>query len=1238
MMCDSSFYELDRAPSCPFSDDTVAMVIVTRENRNRDFYTLQTLRNHDEFKKKAITRPVVFITHGFISSASKSSFVDLSTAILEKIDSVVILIDWRVAACNGTTGLFHYFTAVSNTRLVGQYIATVTKKLVTDYKVSMADIRLIGHSLGAHVSGFAGKEVQKLKLGKYSEIIGLDPAGPCFESNDCSERLCKTDAHYVQIIHTSKLFGIKKSIGHVDFYVNQGNNQPGCGSDPSSYELDRGSKCPFSDDTVAMVIVTRENRNRDFYTLQTLRNHDEFKKKAITRPVVFITHGFTSSASVQSFVDLSTAILEKIDSVVISIDWRVAACNRTTGLLYYSTAVSNTRLVGRYIATVTKKLVTDYNVSMADIRLIGHSLGAHVSGFAGKEVQKLKLEKYSEIIGLDPAGPSFESNDCSERLCKTDAHYVQIIHTSKKFGIEKSIGHVDFYVNQGNNQPGCGNDPSLSNELDRVLPDCTFTSEAISFILFTRKISNGIVLTQQNLTNDRIFNKSDISSNLIIFLIHGFVSSANKTKYRDMIEALLEKDDFTIISIDWKEGACTNAPPIIKFVGYPKAVENTRIVGKYIADFSQTLMQKHKVSIENIRLIGHSLGAQIAGFAGKEFQKFKLGKYPEIIGLDPAGPLFESNNCSQRICETDAHYVQIIHTSEKLGTKIPLGFVDFYMNNGRNQPGCGSLVAGETCSHARSMIYFTECIKRQCCFIGIPKSKENRHGVSLTLKNLTSNNAFKESQLTCPVVFLIHGFVSSENDQHFLDMAQALLNKDHLCVISINWKEAACTNEPTLLQYTAYPKAVANTRLVGKYVADFTKILVEEYKVSMKDIRLIGHSLGAQVSGFAGKEVQKLKLGKYFEIIGLDPAGPLFRKNSCSQRICETDADYVQIIHTSNILGTAKALGTVDFYMNKGRSQPGCDLYNASCSHAKAVGYLTECIKRECCLIGIPWDKENRDGVLLTLQNLTDNKLFLKSKLSCPVRFLIHGFLSSANNTNYEDMTNALLNKSKVIVISIDWKKGACNGGASLLEYAGYFKAVENTRAVGQYVANFTKILVEEYKVSMKNIRVIGHSLGAQVAGFAGKEVQKLKLGKYSEIIGLDPAGPLFNMNNCSQRICETDADYVQIVHTSIPLGTERTLGTIDFYMNNGISQPGCNVVDLSCSHSKAVLYFTECIKRECCLIGMPWDDRSQSISTCTKEKCVCVGLNASNYPGKGKFYVPTKRDAPYCNNNGTVL
>ena len=57
---------------------------------------------------------------------------------------------------------------------------------------------------------------------------GLDPAGPIF-LNNVAAGLTRNSGHFVDVIHTGGLFlGIRKPLGHVDFYVNGGIIQPGC--------------------------------------------------------------------------------------------------------------------------------------------------------------------------------------------------------------------------------------------------------------------------------------------------------------------------------------------------------------------------------------------------------------------------------------------------------------------------------------------------------------------------------------------------------------------------------------------------------------------------------------------------------------------------------------------------------------------------------------------------------------------------------------------------------------------------------------------------------------------------------------------------------------------------------------------------------------------------------------------------------------------------------------------------
>ena len=66
--------------------------------------------------------------------------------------------------------------------------------------------------------------------------------------------------------------------------------------------------------------------------------------------------------------------------------------------------------------------------------------------------------------------------------------------------------------------------------------------------------------------------------------------------------------------------------------------------------------------------------------------------------------------------------------------------------------------------------------------------------------------------------------------------------------------------------------------------------------------------------------------------------------------------------------------------------------------------------------------------------------------------------------------------------------------------------------------------------------------MGAQVAGFAGKEVQKLTEKKISRIVALDPAGPLFDGRPKEEMLNPNDAEnVVVIIPKKTKLGLRRS-------------------------------------------------------------------------------------------------
>lgn len=71
-----------------------------------------------------------------------------------------------------------------------------------------------------------------------------------------------------------------------------------------------------------------------------------------------------------------------------------------------------------------------------------------------------------------------------------------------------------------------------------------------------------------------------------------------------------------------------------------------------------------------------------------------------------------------------------------------------------------------------------------------------------------------------------------------------------------------------------------------------------------------------------------------------------------------------------------------------------------------------------------------------------------------------------------------------------------------------------------------------------------------------------MKIFKHKTIIwslGLDPALPLFITADKNNKLDASDAGFVDVIHSNaLVQGQIERCGTVDFYMNGGILQPGC--------------------------------------------------------------------------------
>ncbi|XP_062554733.1 phospholipase A1-like [Armigeres subalbatus] len=199
----------------------VVFVFFSQTNSAGSAYRLSELDYVDDATFDVL-RPTRVVIHGWLNNRNSPLNVKIRQTYLRKWNYNVIVVDWSSCA-----GSLNYIAAALCVEGVGRMVGKMLWSLKTSKGLTLEDVYVVGHSLGAHVAGISGKTVGS---GRLSTIVALDPAWPLISFWDKNSRVDKDDAQYVEVIHTNGgLLGYLEPIGTADFYPNGGVVQPGCG-------------------------------------------------------------------------------------------------------------------------------------------------------------------------------------------------------------------------------------------------------------------------------------------------------------------------------------------------------------------------------------------------------------------------------------------------------------------------------------------------------------------------------------------------------------------------------------------------------------------------------------------------------------------------------------------------------------------------------------------------------------------------------------------------------------------------------------------------------------------------------------------------------------------------------------------------------------------------------------------------------------------------------------------------
>ncbi|KXJ76748.1 hypothetical protein RP20_CCG009052 [Aedes albopictus] len=250
-------------------------------------------------------------------------------------------------------------------------------------------------------------------------------------------------------------------------------------------------KAPTVVDEEKVTILCR-NRSSPSFQPVTVNDKQVMDKLDFRKPLALIVHGWNGNISKPFMRNLTQNYILYVDSNLCLVEWSsLAACEYS--VVFEQGVKKVVNHLTRFVRFVHRN-----GMAYDDVTLVGHSLGAHIAGLVGKNLDG----RIGAIYALDPAGVLFTFPlDVGEekRLAPTDAQYVQAIYTSSgTLAMSVAAGQQNFWVNKdgAHPQPGCEDASTETDEFERMY-EAVGCSHRMALVYFTEALNPEVNFTMK---------------------------------------------------------------------------------------------------------------------------------------------------------------------------------------------------------------------------------------------------------------------------------------------------------------------------------------------------------------------------------------------------------------------------------------------------------------------------------------------------------------------------------------------------------------------------------------------------------------------------------------------------------------------------------------------------------------------------------------------------------------------